>query len=545
MPAVAAAARARLRRLPHGCLDYLDGWSVRPSVAAVRGWVLVERGYDRVEVQLGDLPPVRARLGSELRPDVAALSLAASAPMAGWQAALDVTDLPEGATVSLRAVARGPARARDLGAAEVTIGPPSRPPTREPQWVDVLAREGSGRPDVAQRSEPSHLLVFTHDLGLGGAQLYLHELLRGLLADSSLRCTVVSQADGPLRAELESWGAGVRITRPMPLEGVHYELNMRDLRALAAGAAPDLVLVNTLLAPEGADLAARLGVPLIWTIHESIPVEHWLGGYGPRVDDHVAERIRHSLRAADALVFEAEATRRLFAPQAGDAGRAIRIDSGLGLDALAKRRAGLDRERLRALHGFGARERVIVCVGTIEPRKGQVPLALAFARLARRHPDAVLVLVGDRADEYSAGLAAMLARLRLGRRIRTVPVTPEVEPWLELADAFVLPSDLESLPRSILEAMAFELPVLATRAFGVPELINDGETGLLCEPRCVAELERGLERLLGADPAELEAVGRAAGRLIRSTRDSSGYADAYRRLIGDLRERSALRDEVG
>ena len=77
---------------------------------------------------------------------------------------------------------------------------------------------------------------------------------------------------------------------------------------------------------------------------------------------------------------------------------------------------------------------------------------------------------------------------------RVVPVVKDTYQWYAVADLFVLPSDLESLPRSVLEAMAFGVPVAAARAFGLPELIDDGRTGYLCEPRDLVALSEMLEQ---------------------------------------------------
>lgn len=79
-------------------------------------------------------------------------------------------------------------------------------------------------------------------------------------------------------------------------------------------------------------------------------------------------------------------------------------------------------------------------------------------------------------------------------------------------DAFVLPSHTEGLPRVILEAQATATPVVATRVGGVPEVVEDGETGLLCDPRQPAELADAIDRL-ASDPetrATLGANGRTA-----------------------------------
>ncbi len=75
-------------------------------------------------------------------------------------------------------------------------------------------------------------------------------------------------------------------------------------------------------------------------------------------------------------------------------------------------------------------------------------------------------------------------------------MTPDIHSWYALADLLVCASDIESLPRTVLEAMAFETPVLATEVFGIPELIEDGRTGWLCEPRDVNALAEALDRFL-------------------------------------------------
>ena len=69
-----------------------------------------------------------------------------------------------------------------------------------------------------------------------------------------------------------------------------------------------------------------------------------------------------------------------------------------------------------------------------------------------------------------------------------------------MSDLLVCASDVESLPRTVLEAMAWELPVLATAVYGLPELIDDGETGWLCAPRDVDALADGLRRALATEP---------------------------------------------
>ena len=91
----------------------------------------------------------------------------------------------------------------------------------------------------------------------------------------------------------------------------------------------------------------------------------------------------------------------------------------------------------------------------------------------------------------------------MGRR------SPEaVEQVVGACDALVLPSEVEGLPYVILEAMALSKPVVATRVYGIPEAVRDGETGLLVAPRNVGELANAL-RTVVENGGLRERMGRA------------------------------------
>ena len=103
----------------------------------------------------------------------------------------------------------------------------------------------------------------------------------------------------------------------------------------------------------------------------------------------------------------------------------------------------------------------------------------------------------------------------------------DTNPWHFAADVFVCASDIESLPRSILEAMAFSTPIISTDPFGIPELIVDGETGYLCRTRDVGALREMLERTGTTDPGTLRAMGRAAHEHVLRRHDPSIYEDYF------------------
>ena len=82
--------------------------------------------------------------------------------------------------------------------------------------------------------------------------------------------------------------------------------------------------------------------------------------------------------------------------------------------------------------------------------------------------------------------------------------------------------------------MAWELPVLATAVYGLPELIDDGETGWLCGPRDVDALADGLRRALEASPAERDEIARRARELVERRHDLPKYGQRIGELIREV-----------
>ncbi|MDX6564724.1 MAG: D-inositol-3-phosphate glycosyltransferase, partial [Gaiellales bacterium] len=115
-----------------------------------------------------------------------------------------------------------------------------------------------------------------------------------------------------------------------------------------------------------------------------------------------------------------------------------------------------------------------------------------------------------------------------------VPVTPDIDDWYLAADAFILASDIESLPRSMLEVMAFGTPVLAPAVFGVSEVVEDGINGLLFDPTSVASAAEVLRRFLQIPRARRKEMGEAGRLTVEANRSSANYARDYRALFAAL-----------
>ena len=342
---------------------------------------------------------------------------------------------------------------------------------------------------------------------------------------------MVTAIDGPLRGDLEALGIPVHLLGPLSLDNLDAYLDRTDeLAAWAAKGSFELVLINTAtaLTLPGADVAKRLGVPAFWSIHESFHQALLWDGLGPGLREHAEA----ALSEAAAAVFEAEATRRLYEGSLGE--RSLTLPYGIDLTRIESVRHGFDRQLARRQAGIPEEADLAICVGTVEPRKAQVQLAQAFDLVAKRHPRAQLAFVGSGEDEGSAALAARISASPHHERMRVIPRTREVQTWIGMTDLLVCASDVESLPVSVLEAMAWETPVLATAIFGLPETIEHGVSGWLCEPGDVAALAAGLDSAFSADETTRQRIGTAAREIVLTRHEIGAYTKRVVELLDRL-----------
>jgi len=155
---------------------------------------------------------------------------------------------------------------------------------------------------------------------------------------------------------------------------------------------------------------------------------------------------------------------------------------------------------------------LVVHVSNFRPVK-RVDVVLDVFRLIRRSVRARLILVGDGPDR--AGLERRVVDERLTDAVSFVGEQQNLVPWLSVADLFLLPSAQESFGLAALEAMACEVPVVASSVGGLPEIIEDGVTGFVCHPDAVETMAgRGVALL--TDPALRARTTRAATEVVRN-----------------------------
>jgi glycosyltransferase involved in cell wall biosynthesis len=189
------------------------------------------------------------------------------------------------------------------------------------------------------------------------------------------------------------------------------------------------------------------------------------------------------------------------------------------------------RRRWRQRHGLEPEAIVLTHVGRFAPPKNHALLIEAFAQL-RTHTPLYLLLVGG--GELENAVRQQVVERGLQERVRFLGVRADVPAILNASDLFVLSSRWEGNPLSVMEAMAAGLPVVSTAVGGVPELVREGETGLLVPSGDAAALARALQALVD-DPVRRQAMGAAARQHaiahfdIRHT--VRGYEQLYESLL--------------
>jgi len=154
--------------------------------------------------------------------------------------------------------------------------------------------------------------------------------------------------------------------------------------------------------------------------------------------------------------------------------------------------------RVRSKLGIEDDQFVVGMIGRLVEEKGIIELLEAACILVGKYCDISFILVGERLNsDHAEGVAAVIdqAKTKLGERLQLTGMRSDIPQLLSAMDLFTLPSWREGMPRSIIEAMMMELPVVATDIRGSREEVVHGETGLLVPPRNSKALAESIEML--------------------------------------------------
>jgi glycosyltransferase involved in cell wall biosynthesis len=162
------------------------------------------------------------------------------------------------------------------------------------------------------------------------------------------------------------------------------------------------------------------------------------------------------------------------------------------------------------------RELTVLNVGHVAWRKGQILLAEAFAQIAARHPEWKLILAGGVAEPAAEDqIRAIAKKNNLEQRIILAGERSDAQEMMKRAGIYVQPSYYEALGLALQEAMFNGCPGVGTRAGGIPELIENEQTGLLVDVGSAGQMARALDNLM-ANPALREQYGKRGAASIIS-----------------------------
>ena len=368
---------------------------------------------------------------------------------------------------------------------------------------------------AAAMARPRVLLLITL-AETGGAQRYVASLLPALAEEFDV--VVAAHGDGFLGDA--SRRARVRYV-PLrhvrrPLDPLQDALGLVELFRLFRRERPALVHANSSKAGILGRLAAvAAGVPVrLFTVH----------GWAFRAHEGLAAR---AYLWADRLMSPLTTTTICVAHGERRAGLAARTCRPSRTVVIHN---GVDLDRPRRRPGPPTSPATIVSVGRLRAPKDFMTLVRAMAAL---EPGAARLLIAGDGPERPA-VAAEAVRLGVDSAVELLGTRGDVDELLADADLFVLSSDSEGLPMSVLEAMAAGLPVVASSVGGVPELVREGETGALVPPRDSAALAGAIGRIVG-DPALRDRMGEAGRRRVEDefslARCRQRHLDIYRAAV--------------
>ena len=341
---------------------------------------------------------------------------------------------------------------------------------------------------MSSYSNPVPVLLLVRELGVGGTERQLVETARFLQRERFVPHVGCFRPTGPRRAELES--AGVPILHLPVRSFLSPQLASAGSRLVRYIRQHQIQVVHSFDAPTNifaVPVAKLAGVPAVLSSQR---------GHRDLTGESTKHCLRVSDRLTDAVVVNCEDMRRYLVDDEGVPESKIRV---------CYNAVDTDHYWRRAISSRWLGKPVIGVVCALRPEKGLDTLLRAFARLSGR--EAMLAIVGSGPEE--SRLKALAAGLGVSERCHFEPATSDVAGWLSQIDIFVLPSRTEALSNALMEAMACSCCPIASRVGGNPELLDDGENGLLFEPDNVPQLTGQLEALL-ADPSRRERLAAAA-----------------------------------
>ena len=194
-----------------------------------------------------------------------------------------------------------------------------------------------------------------------------------------------------------------------------------------------------------------------------------------------------------------------------------------------------NKEKIRERIGLPLDKIIILFIGILNKRKGIQYLILSLPKIIKKYNKTILVTIGDGSKKDE--MIDLVKDLEISDHVLFCGTkSPDQIPfWMNASDIFILPSLSEGKPNVVGEALASNLPVIATNINGTPEFIEHGKNGLLINPRSISDIENNLLLLLDNKELRSKLIRNSRKSIIRSCpsweKSAEHYVKIYHKVI--------------
>ncbi len=378
-----------------------------------------------------------------------------------------------------------------------------------------------------------------------GTQISLYNLISNL-KDLNLDITVAAPHRGRLFDEVKKFGIkgyGLRFSVLFPrwfkkgvvLQGIISFLRAFPLLPIFLSLKRiDLIHVNTLNTMDFAVAGRLLFIPVVWHFRDPIFGSQWPG---------VQFTFLHLL--SDRIICVSEFSRNLyrnFIRRYGFKDKSVVVLNAVNVDTFSAPHGGAKfREEL----GIDKSTIAVGLIGNIAERKGiDTFLDTAKAIIVKnrlKDTEFLFLIVGKAVSEYARGLHSRIEKWGLSDRIILLGFRSDIEEVISGLDICVLPSTVEPFGRVIVESMLLGTPVIGSRSGGIPEIIEDGKSGLLVRPGDEDDLSEKI-RLLSSDKKLYDRLVKNGRKRVVERFNMKRHVDGVLEVYQDLiREKTSLK----
>lgn len=358
-----------------------------------------------------------------------------------------------------------------------------------------------------------HIAQITYSLNIGGLEKLVTDLAKNLVGDGIQVSVYCLSNELTLLTTLTE--ANVQVFSIPKRKGVDFRL-FGKLRKLLVENKVDLVHTHNVGAWIYGGIAALLaGKKVIHTEHSNVFAHQNRLILSERVlSNFTSVIIGDSKKVRDHLVFQSKL------PES----KIETVFNGIDTDIF---RDDGTRSLRKTFKNIAEHDIVIGTVARLAAVKNQETMLEALKILTKRMPNIKLLMIGDGPQKNA--LNAKATELNISDKVLFLGEREDIPQLLNCLDIFILTSLSEGLPLSVLEAMASCLPVISTRVGAIPEVVREGETGFLIEPKCPEALADAIERL-ATNPELRIAMGKKGRQRVIEEFSLKQMVDQYKKI---------------